>query len=116
MKKFLLGAVIACAVPLVSGCGGGSSNFSGPNSNSAVGTGTVIVNVKDPSGGSVPDGAAVVFLEKLSAPVKSSRAVFYNVKPGKYFVQARTQSIGLPGDSQNIEIKADMTLTINLST
>jgi hypothetical protein len=115
MQKHAFLLLALFVAPVLTGCGGGSSNFSGPNSNSEVGTGTLVVTVQDASGGSVADGAAVVLLEERGLPTRRSRVVFYSVKPGKYFVQARSQSIGLPGDGQNVEIKANKTLNITLS-
>lgn len=115
MRKTAFLLLALCAVPLLPGCGGGGAQYGGPNSNSAVGTGTLVVTVEDAAGGEVPDDSAVVLLEQRGFPTRNSKVTFYSIKPGKYFVQARTQSIGLPGGSQEVEIKADKTLRITLS-
>lgn len=46
--------------------------------------------------------------------VSNGKAVFYNITPGRYFVQANSQAISLPGEGRNVAIEADKTLTITL--
>ena len=115
MKKYLLFGSMACQIPFLSGCGGGGSGVSGPNSNTQAGLGTLVVTVTTSTGVSVADGSAIVSLEKQVLPARNGKVVFYNVAPGRYFAQARSQAIGLPGEGRNIDIKADKTLKITLS-
>lgn len=112
MKKCLLFAWMLCLSPFLSGCGGGSN---GPDSNTQAGLGTLVVTVTNGAGGPVADGEAIVSLGNRVLPGKKGEVVFYDVAPGRYFVQARSQAIGLPGDGQNVEIKGDKTLRITLS-
>lgn len=104
-----LGAAIVCG-----GCGGGGASLSGPDSNTQKGLGTLVVRVLNADDSSVADGAAIVALERAVKFVRDGKTTFYNLQPGRYFVQTRSQSIGLPGDGRNVEIKADKTLTIAL--
>lgn len=101
------------ALLILSGCGGGSG-LSGPNSNTQQGLGTLIVKVTNADDSSVSDRAAIVSLDKGVKVVRDGKAIFYDLKPGRYFVEARSQSISLPGDSRNVDIEADKTLTITL--
>ena len=104
------------ALPLalvLAGCGGGA-NLSGPNPDTKKGLGTLIVRVTTAEGGAVADGAAIVVLDRGTKVVLKSKAVFYNLQPKSYFVQARSQFNVFFGDGQNVDIKADKTLTITL--
>ena len=101
--------------PVFSGCGGAGASVSGPNSNTQAGLGTLIVTVTSATGGKVADGQAIVSLEKRVLPTRDSKTLFYDVVPGRYFVQARSQAIGLPGEGREVEVKADKTLRITLS-
>ena len=85
--------------------------MSGPNSQTQAGLGTLVVQVSG-SG----NNALVTLDDTVRRPVQAGRATFFNVAPGRHFVEARTQSIGLPGESRTVEIVADKTLTISLST
>ena len=112
--KFWLGAA-PLTLLILSGCGGGArAGLSGPNSNTRPGLGTLFVRVESATGGAVADNAATVALEKNIGVVRGGRAAFYNLAPGRYFVQARSQAIGLPGDSRNVDVEADKTRTITL--
>ena len=111
--KSLLYAVPAMTL-ILGGCGGGSG-LSGPDSNTQKGLGTLVVRVENDGRSSVNNGAAIVTLDKGVKVVRDSRAIFYNVTPGRHFVEARYQTIGLAGDSRSIEIEADKTLTITLN-
>ncbi len=110
LRSVVLGVFCCAGVLLVSGCGGGGG-LSGPNSQTQAGLGTLVVRVSG-SG----DNALVTLDDVVRRPVQSGRATFYNVAPGRHFVEARTQSIGLPGETLTVEIVADKTLTISLST
>jgi hypothetical protein len=99
----------------MSGCGGAGSIYKGANSNTQAGLGTLIVTVQNATGQAVSDDSAIVSLDKRVIVVRDGKAKFYNVLPGEYFVEARSQSIGLPGEGRNIKIKADKTLNITLT-
>ncbi len=104
---------LSLALLITSGCGGGSG-FSGPDANTQKGLGTLVVRVENADGSGVKDDAAIVSLDKAVKVVRAGRVTFYDLKPGRYFVEARSQSISLPGDSRNVDIEADRTLTITL--
>ena len=104
---------LSLALLMLAGCGGGSG-LSGPNSNTQQGLGTLVVRVESATGSGVKDGPAIVSLDKGVKVVRDGKAIFYDLRPGRYFVQARSQSISLPGDSRNVDIEADKTLMITL--
>jgi len=89
---------------LLGGCGGG---YSGPDSHTSPGLGTLIVDVA----GAGNNGT--VFLERIGRPTRDGSAYFYNVAPGRYHVTASVP-LGF-SDSQNVSIVADKTRRISLS-
>ena len=112
--KLLLSALILTPL-LLAGCGGGNgSSLSGPNSNTQQGLGTLIVRVESASNSGVSDGAAIVTLDKGIKVVRDGKVTFYDVTPGRHFVQADSQGFSFAGESRNVDIKADKTLKITL--
>ena len=105
--------VLPLATLLFAGCSGGSG-LSGPDPNTRKGLGTLIVRVETAAGGRVTDGAAIVRLEKSIQVVRNGRVTFNNIVPGRYFVQADSQGISLPGEGRNVDIEADKTRQITL--
>ena len=100
--RWLLPAILGGV--LLSGCAGG---YSGADSHTSLGFGTLIVDVAGAG------NSGTVFLEKIGRPTQEGVAYFYNVAPGRYNVTA-----SLPygfSDSQSVTIVADKTRRISLS-
>ena len=100
------------ALLILAGCGGGNAGLSGPNSNTQQGLGTLVVRV---SGSGINSGAAVVTLDRKAVQVvRDSKVTFFDVTPGRHFVEARYQSSGFSSQGSNVDIEANKTRTITL--
>ena len=112
--KFTL-CVFPLATLILAGCGGGNgSSLSGPDSNTQKGLGTLVVRVESASGSGINDGAAIVTLDKGVKVVRDGKVTFYDVTPGRHFVQADSQGFSFAGEGRNVDIEADKTLKITL--
>ena len=73
------------ALLILSGCGGGGSGLSGPNSNTRKGLGTLIVRVSG-GGADAANVGSIVTLDKGVKVVRDGKVTFYDIVPGRHYV------------------------------
>ena len=104
-RLVLSGILIVLPLSFLGGCGGG---VSGPNPNTQMGLGTVVVRVDYNAG-------IIVSLDKISLPARGGRATFYDITPGNHRIVVDFPS-NVPYASITVNVIADKTVTVSVSS
>ncbi len=108
-QRVAAGLFLVLAGGCLSGCGGGNVGLSGPDAQTAVGLGTLIVSVQG-------QGVGLVFFQQQMQRTIGGKAYFYNIAPGRYTVGASLElhATLLGYARQDVDVIADKTVRLSL--
>lgn len=130
-QRVAAGLFLVLAGGCLSGCGGGNVGLSGPDAQTTVGLGTLIVSVQGdiiaelesqvlPLGTLIVSvqgqGVGLVFFQQQMQRTIGGKAYFYNIAPGRYTVGASLElHATLLGYAwQDVDVIADKTVRLSL--